>query len=258
MNNEIELYDNHALDQSFSKTSQAMQISTDNPKETVDKISQLVYPAIHNRNIQLENENKLLKAQLEEYTEYKDAYSKKSIELDKCKEKLEQAQKCIKALGEAKQSENPRTSFEYEYDITDYPNYVNIPYIENLFDTCLSLAQQKTGQNTYLIEGPSDVVIIFELLTDPTEKMSPIYKFAGTNVHFCSCWNTNVVSRIDDSERAKKLTLNQNSFRSLQSQNVCTDPPSTWKSRSLEGSSKAKKYGRAFNIKERMEKSLHK
>lgn len=119
------------------------------------------------------------------------------------------------------------------------------------WDNMYELACQTDEKGKYIINCAEVLVPIYKVIT---ESSSITYSFIGTREDFEYQWNTNVAERLEDEERAKKLTCKHKTLTTALSQPCWKDhPPYLWRSLSLEGTPFTEKYDKAVIIKTSIE-----
>lgn len=97
-----------------------------------------------------------------------------------------------------------------------------------------------------------DIVPIYKVMTEST---SMPYKFVGTREDFEYQWNENVVARIEDKMRAKKLTCKHKTLNTALGQPCWKGvSPSSWRNLALTSSEYMDKYDKGCLIKKSIER----
>jgi hypothetical protein len=145
--------------------------------------------------------------------------------------------------------------FNYEYDLSDHEMEACAKDIETFWDNNFQLTQIMMPDGTYLIDNAAAIVAVFLVYTKSLKLEKTKWHFIGTIINFCYCWNKNVVARIEDKERAAKLTCNSKTLTAeLNKAPWKKIGPARWRSEANGGSKHKKKLNRAANIKERIER----
>lgn len=219
----------------------ADQTSYLSPEDRLKEIAKLAYPELRTENEELRNENQKLK----------DVNSELTMELHECKKKLHEAQQQIK---NSNMIHSTGSGFMYEYDALDFAVNASAASINYLFDGLLYLTTIKTSTDEYLIDNASAVIPVYIMLNSSTNIAKTLYCYCGTLEDFCKYWNSNVVGRIKDEERAKLLTVNYNSIKTAINKQPWKDrQPGSWRSTFNNTNKHKKPLRRAINIKTQME-----
>lgn len=175
----------------------------------------------------------------------------KDLKISDYEKELEQKQSVIDAYKSGNIN-LPAHEYDFVYDATNFAAGATADLIESFFLKLQSLAQAKTKQEEWLIDCAAAVIPVFIILTKG-EKINKAYRYTGTLKSFCSEWNANVASRIEDEERAKKLTCDYDSIKTQMSRAPYKgSSPALWQRMLNEGKDK-KVLKRAVNVKVRME-----
>ena len=185
----------------------------------------------------------------------KETIVRQSNEITKLKQMLMHAQKLINTAEKCKETGDPRPMFNYEYDLGDHVMEACAKDIETFWDNNLQLTQIMMPNGSYLINNAAAVVPIYLVYTKSYNFEKTKWHFIGTIINFCYCWNKNVAARIEDKERAAKLTCNSKALTAeLNKAPWKKIGPARWRTEANGGSKHKKKLNRAANIKERIER----
>lgn len=181
------------------------------------------------------------------------AYMRMGTDLNDVREENE---RLVKELAEAKHNAGlPQNDF---IPVVDCRNYINkqkqMPkkeWVVRFWNNMYELACQTDEAGRYIINCAEMLVPVYKVMT---ESNSMTYNFRGSREDFEYQWNANVVDRMADKERAKKLTCKHKTLTTALSQPCWKNQaPYRWKSLSLEGTPFTEKYDKGVIIKTSIE-----
>lgn len=181
------------------------------------------------------------------------AYMRMGADLNDVREENE---RLVKELEVAKRNAGlPQNNFLPVIDCRKFINkHKQMPkkeWVVRFWNKMYELACQTDGIGIYTINCAEVLVPIYKVITEST---SIPYNFIGSREDFEYHWNSNVVDRLEDEERAKKLTCKHKSLTTALSQPCWKDQaPYRWQSLSLEGTPFTKKYEKGVVIKKSIE-----
>lgn len=177
------------------------------------------------------------------------AYMRMGADLNDVREENE---RLIKELEEAKHNAGlAQKDFIPVVDCRNFRNKQNqMPekkWVVRFWDKMYELACQTDKAGRYIINCAEVLVPIFKVIT---ESSSISYTYKGTREDFEYQWNANVVERMNDKERANKLTCKHKTLTTALAQPCWKgQAPYRWKSLSLEGTQFTEKYEKGVIIK---------
>lgn len=230
-------------------------VHTSSPEEAVDAIRKILLPELQTQieNLKVENENlRILKTNYETLSR---AFTDQALEIENYKKKLKHAQDYINTIEQCKQTKDPRPSFQYEYNLMDFEDGITHEDINYFFNNLLEIANTKIGEGEYLIDCSSAIIPLYIMFTESQNIKNTKWHYCGTLQSFCSYWNTNIVSCIEDKVRAQQLHCNPDSIRAEKNKLPWkTSSPGTWGRKARESTKKSDRpLKRAINIKSRVE-----
>lgn len=215
-------------------------------------LKNMICGEVMDENIALKEKNEKLES---ERATDKETITRQANEITKLKNMLTHAQTLISTAEKCKETGDPRPMFNYEYDLSDHEMEASAKDIETFWDNNFQLTQIMMPDGTYLIDNAAAIVAVFLVYTKSLKLEKTKWHFIGTIINFCYCWNKNVVARIEDKERAAKLTCNSKALTAeLNKAPWKKIGPARWRSEANGGSKHKKKLNRAANIKERIER----
>lgn len=185
----------------------------------------------------------------------KKTIARQANEITKLKDLLKHAQTLISTAEKCKETGDPRPMYNYEYDLGDHEMEAGVEDIETFWDNNFQLTQIMMPDGTFLIDNAAAIVPVFLVYTKSLKLEKTKWHFNGTIINFCYCWNKNVAARIEDKERAARLTCNPKTLTAELNKAPWTKIGlGRWRSEANSGSKHKKKLNRAANIKERIER----
>lgn len=240
--------------------SEKVAMPIDNDSEKLNLISNIIYPSLYNENQELTQRNRELESELKNKTENNNELiqtcANQAREINALKEKLKHAQDVINTNENSKQTNDSRVFFnKYEYDLMDFVEDVTTDDVNGLFNKLIELTNIKVDNDNYLIDCASAVIPVYIMLTKSQKIVNTKNHFEGNLKSFCGYWNKNVVSNIEDKERANCLICNYDSIKVEMNKAPWKNVgPAKWRMMALDSKTRNKKpLNRAYNIKGRME-----
>ncbi len=183
----------------------------------------------------------------------KSAMGDMSLELFRIKRENERLYKEIEESGHSSTQNN---DFIYSIDCRNYRNkdkeMASKEWVINFWNNMYIFIETTNEEGKYIVNCAEDIVPIYKTLT---ESVTIEYNYTGKREDFEYEWNTNIVERIENPTRAKKLTCKHKTFNSALSQPCWKGiKPSNWKNLSLEGGTYEKKYEKGNLIKQGIER----
>ena len=186
----------------------------------------------------------------------KDALGDYALELHLSKKRIDSLEKLTKNQGLTETKQN-KDFHPVIYCLSFRDKNGKTPskeWVQKLWNTIYELTQLTDSKGGYITNCAEVIVPIFKVLTEST---SLPYLFKGTREDFAYQWNENVVERIDDKERANKLTCKHKSLDTALVQPCWKNvSPTRWKTQSLEGGKYMDKYAKGVTIKNHIENSI--
>lgn len=237
----------------YSQISMSNQVNSSNKSQNLfEQLKYSLHEDLINENTILKKENAELKGTIQKQNS---TIVDQANELYEYKKKLRHAQEIIRTYEECKRTGDPRPMFDYVYDMSDYEKEMETKDVETFWDNMLTIINISLPDGTYLVNCAAAVVPIYLVLTKGSNIVKSKWHYKGTMADFCTCWNKNIVPRIEDPERAKQLTINYDNFKKEANRAPWKNSiPASWRRILDEGDSNKKKLKRAINIKSQVEK----
>lgn len=178
--------------------------------------------------------------------------ARRNIELDKANDRiifLEERNRLYEQNSTSSWLNAPRAIYPptYQNRHKQMPSY---EWLANFWENMYHFVLDTKYDGKFMINLADDIVPIYKVMTEDT---AMAYKFIGRREDFEYQWNSNIVERMEDSNRSEKLRCKHKSLSAAISRKW-KSKPSEWRNLSLDGGKDASRYDKAFQIKTEIKK----
>lgn len=125
--------------------------------------------------------------------------------------------------------------------------------VQRIYDGLYVVVNTVDKDGHYIVKNGVQVAAIFIVLKYSTKIP---YRFTGTYSDFAYYWNENITNRIEDCDRARRLTCNEQSLKAEVNNGWAKIPCAEWRISILDGNKYADNLTPALNLKTHIEKQL--